>query len=152
MKRPFAVAAVAGALVVVVVAVVVLLASGDDEPDRADGGAKKPTGSSATTVADGAWCAGWDRLVQAQGTWVADPDEDNAAALLAALDGLEAMGVPESLDPAGYTELGAVLDDVRGSVDPSFTPSIAPSEPADVEHDNADEAPFGAWLAEYCPR
>ena len=69
--------------------------------------------------------------------------------------------MPESLDPSGYTELTAVLDDVRASVDPSFTPSVAPSEPADVgdEHDHADEgqaddeheeAPFGTWLADYC--
>ena len=56
----------------------------------------------------------------------------------------------------------------------SFTPSVLPSEPADVavegdEHDDegdeggegdehedhgadAGEAPFGAWLAEYCQR
>ena len=49
--------------------------------------------------------------------------------------------MPESLDPSGYTELTAVLDDVRASVDPTFTPTAAPSEPADVGdgHDHADE-------------
>ncbi len=69
--------------------------------------------------------------------------------------------MPESLDPSGYTELTAVLDDVHASVDPSFTPTAVPSEPADVgqDHDHADEghadddheeAPFGTWLADYC--
>ncbi|KAA1419262.1 hypothetical protein F0U44_12515 [Nocardioides humilatus] len=151
MKRLFLPLAIAGALVVIVVAVVVMLAAGDDDP-KGGGRDADATTSAVTTAADDAWCAGWDQLVLTQGTWVADPNPTNADAVIAAVDGLQALGAPESLDPSGYTEMNAVLDDVRGSVDPSFTPSVAPSEPADVEHGNADEAPFGAWLAEYCPR
>ena len=150
MKRPLLLAAAVGAVVVVVLAAVLVLTGGDDEPSGEGGDATSSSGPSLAS--DEEWCAGWDRLVQAQGVWVSQPDATNADAVIAALDGLEELGAPESLDPAGYTEMGAVLDDVRGSVDPTFTPSVAPSEPADVESDNAADAPFGAWLAEYCPR
>lgn len=112
-------------------------------------------------ASDDAWCAGWLQMVQMQGEWVAAPTTETSTDLLAVIDSLQSIGVPESLDPSGYTELTAVLDDVRASVDPSFTPSVAPSEPADVghEHDHSDEgqaehehedAPFGSWLADYC--
>jgi hypothetical protein len=152
VKRPFALAAAAVAVVIVVVAVVLVLAGGDDEPGATGdtGAAGSPSGP--TVVADETWCSGWDQVVVAQGTYVASPTPANATTVLDAVGALKALGVPESLDPAGYTELGAVLDDLRGSVDPSFTPSVVPSEPADVESDNAAQAPFGAWLAEYCPR
>lgn len=149
MKRPFALAAVAVAAVIVVVAVVLLLAGGDDSP-----GDSSPTKTSSgpTVVADDTWCSGWDQIVATQAAYVASPTPQNATNVLDAVRSLKALGVPESLDPAGYTELGAVLDDLRGSVDPAFTPSVVPSEPADVESDNAAQAPFGAWLAQYCPR
>ena len=51
--------------------------------------------------------------------------------------------MPESLDPAGYTELTAVLDDVRASVDPSFTPTAVPSEPADVTVEDGEHEDEG---------
>lgn len=130
---------------------IVLTGCGDDgATDRGD--APEPGGASPSVVADATWCAGWQDLVAAQGQWVGDPSPERSADVLDAVERLDALGVPESLDPAGYTELGAVLDDVRASVDPSFTPSVAPSEPADVGHDAQDaaQAPFGAWLAEYC--
>ncbi|MEZ0578081.1 hypothetical protein [Nocardioides sp. MH1] len=151
MKRPFLLATVAAAVVVVVVVLVLVVASGDGDSDGS-GADRTTTSSGPAVVSDDDWCAGWDRVVQTQGAYVADPTSTNADAVLAAVSALQDLGVPESLDPAGYTELGAVLDDVHGSVDPSFTPSIAPSEPADVESDNAAQAPFGAWLAQYCPR
>jgi hypothetical protein len=149
MKRPFALAAIAIAAVIVVLAVVLVLAGGDDEPGDSTADTS-PSGPAV--VADDTWCSGWDQVVVAQGAYVASPTPANATTVLDAVSSLKALGVPESLDPAGYTELGAVLDDLRASVDPSFTPSVLPSEPADVESDNAAQAPFGAWLAEYCPR
>jgi hypothetical protein len=132
--------------------------SGGTESDRAD---QTPSSTALAIASDDAWCAGWQELVQAQALWVAAPTPESSTALLAVVDSLQALGVPKSLDPSGYTELTAVLDDVRASIDPSFTPSVAPSEPADVGdgHDHSDEgradadheeAPFGTWLADYC--
>jgi hypothetical protein len=137
------------ALIAAVVAIVLIGWSTDDEhaPDQAN---HEPSVTAPPVVSDDAWCAGWDTLVSLQGQWVAAPTPDSSSALLAAVDDLQGLGVPESLDPAGYTELTAVLDDVRASVDPSFTPSIEPSEPADVSSTDTGEAPFGAWLAGYC--
>lgn len=137
------------------------LAGCGDEADRAE---ETPSSPGPAVVADAEWCAGWQAMVQLQGQYVATQSEQDAAALLVVVEHLQELGVPESLDPAGYTELTAVLDDVRASADPSFTPSVAPSEPADVavegqdhegdEHEDhgadAGEAPFGAWLAQYC--
>jgi hypothetical protein len=133
----------------------------DSDSDRAEG---TPSSSGPAVVPDEEWCAGWQAMVQLQGQYVASQSEQDAAALLVVVEQLQELGVPESLDPSGYTELTAVLDDVRASADPTFTPSVAPSEPADVavegqehegdEHEDhgaeAGEAPFGAWLAEYC--
>ena len=151
MKRPFLLAALAVAAVIVVVALVLVLAGGDDSGDSGDTSPTKHS-SGPAVVSDEAWCSGWDQVVSTQAAWVAAPSSTTASATLDAVESLKALGVPESLDPKGYTELGAVLDDVRGSVDPSFTPTVVPSEPADVESDNAAQAPFGAWLAQYCPR
>jgi hypothetical protein len=120
-----------------------------------------PSSSAPALVDDAAWCRGWQELVRVQGAYVATPVPEAADAVISVVGTLQALGVPESLDPSGYTELTAVLDDVRASVDPSFTPSIAPSEPADVGqgHDHGDEgqaeeehgeAPFGTWLADHC--
>lgn len=166
-RKLWAGVAVGATLVVAVVAF--LLAR--DEGDGADPGAVDPTSSALPVVSDATWCSGWQNLVAVQGQYVADPTPESQAAVLAVVTDLQELGVPTSLDPAGYTELTAVLDDVRASVDPSFTPSVAPSEPADVaveddehedeghedesdEHEDhgaeASEAPFGAWLAEYC--
>lgn len=164
---------------VAVVAFVLVRGANDDE----DGGADTGAGATATTsgptlVPDEEWCIGWQQLVVVQGQFVATQSAADADAVLAAVDELQGRGVPESLDPSGYQELNAVLDDVRASVDPTFTPSVVPSEPADVavegddhgEDDHGDggdggddehgedephgadpaEAPFGAWLAEYC--
>jgi len=161
-RRQIALIAVGVAIVVAVVAFVLTRDDGDDgdkEPAGAD-----PEPSASTTlpvVADETWCAGWKNLVATQGLYVADPNPEASANLLAVVDALQELGVPESLDPSGYTELTAVLDDVHASVDPSFTPTAGPSEPADVgeHHDHADEgaagddhdeAPFGTWLADYC--
>jgi hypothetical protein len=157
-------------LTVAAIAAVLLLGGcGDDSDAGEDGATTKPTTPTGpAVVADGAWCAGWQGLVAVQGAYVASPSPETGDAVLAAVEELEALGVPESLDPAGYTELTAVLDDVRASVDPSFTPSVEPSEPADVgdheghegegegegegghEGHDASDAPFGVWLAEYC--
>jgi len=152
VKRPFLLAALAAAAVVVVVALVLVLAGGDDSDDRSGDAGPTEGSSGPAVVPDETWCSGWDQVVSAQAAWVASPSSTTASATLDAVESLKALGVPESLDPKGYTELGAVLDDVRGSVDPSFTPTVVPSEPADVESDNAAQAPFGAWLAQYCPR
>ncbi len=162
---------VGAAVAAVLVAVVVfLLVRGDDDGSDPAGVDPRPSASTdLPVVADEVWCAGWQNLVALQGQYVASPTPDGSAALLAAVDAQQELGVPENLDPAGYTELTAVLDDLRASVDPSFTPTAVPSEPADVaveggededeggdddEHEghgaDADEAPFGAWLAEYC--
>jgi len=148
--------------VLALTAAVALAGCGDeDTPDRSD----DPTSATPTVqlAPDDAWCSGWQDLVVLQGQYVAGPTPDIEAMLLAAVDELQRLGAPESLDPAGYTEMTAVLDDVRASVDPSFTPSVAPSEPADVglghDHDHGDEdeaeeehveAPFGTWLADHC--
>jgi hypothetical protein len=131
--------------------------------DSTDPDARVSTSPSVAVVPDAEWCAGWHDLVALQGQYVAAPTTEVSALLLRAVATLEELGVPESLDPAGYTELTAVLDDVRASVDPSFTPTAVPSEPADVglDHDHGDgdegdaeeehrEAPFGTWLADYC--
>ncbi|WP_322937796.1 hypothetical protein [Nocardioides bizhenqiangii] len=162
---------VGAALVAVLLVVMVsLLVIGGDDDGGTDGASDPTTGALTThrVVADDTWCSGWQDLVAIQGQYVASPTPEAAAALLAVVEDLQSLGVPESLDPAGYTELTAVLDDIRASVDPSFTPTAVPSEPADVaveddeghddhetdEHEghgaDADEAPFGAWLAEYC--
>ena len=160
---------VGAAVAAVLVAVVVfLLVRGDDGSDPAGVDPQPSASTDLPVVADEVWCAGWQNLVALQGQYVASPTPDGTAALLAAVDAQQELGVPENLDPAGYTELTAVLDDLRASVDPSFTPTAVPSEPADVavedgehedeggedEHDghgaDADDAPFGAWLAEYC--
>ena len=152
------------AALLVVVAVLLVRGSGDDAPD--EGAAGDPTTSGPPVASDEAWCTGWENLVAVQGQYVASPSPEAAAMVLAVVGDLRSLGVPESLDPSGYTELNAVLDDVQASVDPSFTPSVLPSEPADVavegdehegdEHEDhgADggDAPFGAWLAEYCRR
>lgn len=159
---------------VLAIVVAILLIRGSGEGDPADPGAEPSPTSSLPVVDDDVWCAGWLDLVAAQGQYVASPTPETTMTLLAVVDDLQSLGVPESLDPSGYTELTAVLDDVRGSADPTFTPTIAPSEPADVsieddeheddEHEDdehgddehgghgatAEEAPFGAWLAEYC--
>lgn len=159
-RRVMSLVAVGVALVVAVVAF--LLVRGDDEGDKGERtGSGTSTSSGPPVVADGTWCEGWQSLVALQGQYVASPTPDAAAQLLAVVDDLQALGVPESLDPAGYTELTAVLDGVHASADPSFTPTVVPSEPADVgdnhDHaleDEADEdhevAPFGTWLADYC--
>ena len=138
--------------VALVVAVVAFLLTRDDDKDST-GGDPQPSASASTSlpvVADETWCAGWENLVAIQGLYVAGPTPEAAANLLATVDALQDLGVPESLDPSGYTELTAVLDDVHASVDPSFTPTAAPSEPVDVTAEDADVAPFGAWLAQYC--
>ena len=154
-------------VVSLVVAAVVLAGCGKEDDD---GDTSEPASSdraSASTdvpvVADDVWCDGWQNLVAVQALYVSDPNPGVGAQVLSAVDTLRELGAPESLDPSGYTEMTAVLDDVQASVDRSFTPSVVPSEPADVatgdehegdEHDDhgvgADEAPFGAWLAEYC--
>lgn len=132
----------------------------DSDPDS-DRSVETSGSSTPAPVDDAAWCQGWQQLVQVQGAYVASPVPEAADAVLSVVGTLQELGVPESLDPSGYTELQAVLDDVRASVDPSFTPSIAPSEPADVGegHDHGDEgqaedehaeAPFGTWLADHC--
>jgi len=152
------------ALAVALVASLLLRGDGDDDSNDGGGGPTPSATAETPVVADEAWCAGWMELVAVQGQYVATQSADDADVVLAAVDSLQALGVPESLDPAGYTELDAVLDDVRASVDPSFTPTVLPSEPADVavegdehegdEHEehgaDASEAPFGAWLAQYC--
>lgn len=171
---------------VAVVAFVLVRGADDDEDGGADAGAGGATASasSPTLVPDEEWCIGWQQLVVVQGQYVATQSAADAEAVLAAVDELQGRGVPESLDPSGYQELNAVLDDVRASVDPTFTPSVVPSEPADVAVDGDDhgddgdddhgdggesgrggddehgedephgadptQAPFGAWLAEYC--
>jgi hypothetical protein len=159
--------AVGLALLVVVVAVVVILARGDDNFDDASTSSDESADTTADgdtglpVVADDTWCEGWRNLVALQAQWVAAPTDESAALLLSAVDTLQELGAPESLDPSGYTEMTAVLDDVRASVDPSFTASVAPSEPADVGlgHEHGDEgeaedehveAPFGTWLADHC--
>ena len=162
-RKQLALIAVGVALVVAVVAF--LLTRDDDDKDSAGADPQPSASTSPSTnlpvVADETWCAGWQNLVATQGLYVAGPNPEAAANLLAAVDALQELGVPESLDPSGYTELTAVLDDVHASVDPSFTPTAVPSEPADVgeHHDHADEghadddheeAPFGTWLADYC--
>lgn len=154
MKRP-AIGVVTAVLLVLGVAG----CGGDDD----SGGVRDaaPSSSAPAVVADAEWCAGWQAMVQAQSLFVADPGPATTAALLELVDELQALGVPESLDPSGYTELTAVLDDVRASADPSFTATVVPSEPADVPggHDHGDEglaedehlsAPFGSWLADHC--
>lgn len=157
-----------------------LTGCGDDGASGGDGGsgdagsggsadgstspsAEDPSETELSVVDDEAWCRGWLELVRVQSQWAADPVQPAADAVISVVGSLQALGVPESLDPAGYTELTAVLDDVRASVDPSFTPTVAPSEPADVgsghDHEHADEgqaeeehseAPFGTWLADHC--
>ncbi len=149
-KKLTALIAVGIAVIAAVVAIVLVNGSTDD--DAPGGSTDGPSPTAPTTVSDETWCAGWDALVAAQAQWVAAPTPESSSALVAVVDDLQGLGFPESLDPAGYTELTAVLDDVHASIDESFTPSVAPSEPADVESDNASEAPFGAWLAEYCAR
>lgn len=139
--------------VALVVAVVAFLLTRDGDAKDSTGGAPQPSASPSTSlpvVADETWCAGWQNLVATQGLYVAGPNPEVAANLLAAVDALQELGVPESLDPSGYTELTAVIDDVHASVDPSFTPTAAPSEPVDVTAEDTDIAPFGAWLAQYC--
>ncbi len=151
------------AALVVLVAVLLVRDNGEG-PDPAGADPQSSATTDFPVVADEVWCAGWQDLVAIQGQYVASPTPEAATGLLAVVDELQTLGVPESLDPAGYAELTAVLDDVRASADPSFTPTVAPSEPADVsvegdehegdEHEEhgttADDAPFGAWLAEYC--
>jgi len=141
-----------------------LAGCGDDADRDSDRAENTPSSARPAVVPDEEWCARWQAMVQLQGQYVATQDEQDAAALLVTVEQLQELGVPESLDPSGYTELSAVLDDVRASADPSFTPSVEPSEPADVavegqehegdEHEDhgadASEAPFGAWLAQYC--
>jgi hypothetical protein len=157
-----------GVAALVAVVVALLLIGRDDEPDEATATDPSPTKTDLPVVADDVWCTGWHELVTVQGQWVATQSAQDAEVVLAAVDELQALGVPESLDPSGYTELTAVLDDVRASIDPTFTPSVVPSEPADVavegdEHEDdehgddeheggadAADAPFGAWLAQYC--
>lgn len=160
-----------GAVVGVVGGAALLSGCGHEDDDTE---ASPPASTAPAVVADDTWCTGWKSLITVQGQWVADPTAANAALVIDVVGDLQALGVPESLDPAGYTELTAVLDDVRASVDPSFTPSVRPSEPADVavepdpgdghgdehmdetddDHEghgaDASDAPFGAWLAEYC--
>ncbi|RHW24792.1 hypothetical protein D0Z08_22750 [Nocardioides immobilis] len=159
------------AALVAVAAFLLVRGYGDDPPD--EGSAADPTSSAPPVASDEAWCTGWENLVAVQGQYVSSPSAETASMLLAVVADLRSLGVPESLDPSGYRELNAVLDDVQASVDPSFTPSVVPSEPADVqvegdehedEHEDehgddhedhgadAGEAPFGAWLAEYCQR
>lgn len=135
---------------------------GDKDGDKDGGTDASESASEPALVPDEEWCAGWQQLVLVQGQYVATQSPTDAAAVLAAVDELQGRGVPESLDPSGYQELTAVLDDVRASVDPTFTPSLVPSEPADVAVEDDDheddephgadpaDAPFGAWLAEYC--
>ena len=164
-RTRLAVIALAVVLVIAVIAFLLLRDDGDAEDNGkdADPTVSPSASSTAAVVPDDTWCAGWQGLVAAQGQYVASPTTEAGATLLAVVDELHALGVPESLDPAGYTELTAVLDDIRASVDPSFTPSVVPSEPADVgsghDHDHGDEgqaeeehreAPFGTWLADYC--
>jgi hypothetical protein len=147
-------------LVVVSVAITLTGCGNDSDKDRSDGGEPSP---SLPVVADETWCEGWQNLVAIQGQYVAGPTQETGAQLLSVVDGLQELGAPESLDPAGYTELTAVLDDIRASADDSFTPTVVPSEPADVgpghDHDHGDEggieeehreAPFGTWLADHC--
>lgn len=152
--------------VVAVVALVAILALRDEgsETTAEDAAETSPSASDLPVVADDTWCEGWHALVALQGQYVASPTPENSTALLSAVEAQQELGVPASLDPAGYTELTAVLDDIRASADSSFTPTVVPSEPADVgvdeghdEHDehgdhgtDGEEAPFGAWLAEYC--
>lgn len=180
-RKQIGAAAIGAAVLLAAVVALVLARDDGGEPDPGPAPGTATSTSSALPVTDDAtWCAGWQELVAVQGSYVAAPGPESAAQLLAVVDGLQALGAPESLDPAGYTEMTAVLDDVRASADPSFTPSVEPSEPADVatggahedhdedehaehdedehaEHDEhedhgvgADEAPFGAWLAEHC--
>ncbi|WP_183096341.1 hypothetical protein [Nocardioides stalactiti] len=148
--------------VLVVAAVVAALGLSGCGDDSGSDGDESPTATSTLpVVADETWCAGWQELVALQGQWLATPTPDSTAQLLASVDALRGLGVPESLDPTGHTELTAVLDDVRASADPSFTPTVRPSEPADVGlgHDHGDEgeaedehgeAPFGTWLVDHC--
>ncbi|WP_183100057.1 hypothetical protein [Nocardioides pelophilus] len=124
---------------VAVVAFVLVRGADDDEDGGADAGAGAAAStSSPTLVPDEEWCVGWQQLVVVQGQYVATQSAADAEAVLAAVDDLQGRGVPESLDPSGYQELNAVLDDVRASVDPTFTPSVVPSEPADVAVDSDD--------------
>jgi hypothetical protein len=134
-------------LVVVLVALGLDRLGGDDSTDRSDD-AQPSTTPTVSVADDGEWCARWESLVQLQAQYVATQSPEDGEALLTAVEELRGLGYPESLDESGHTELDAVLDDLRASVDPSFTPSVLPSEPADVE--NADEAPFGTFLAEHC--
>ncbi|UMG93660.1 hypothetical protein [Nocardioides sp. TF02-7] len=153
-------------MVVVLLVALGLSRAADDGSDAAP----EPSASSessessapAATVPDEEWCATWRATVQVQAQYVATQSADDAATLLTLVERLRSMGYPESLAEAGRTELTAVLDDLRASADPSFTPSVVPSEPADVpagghaaddghDHAGADEAPFGFFLAEHCP-
>ncbi len=160
-RKQLAMVAVGVALVVAVVAFLLTRDDDGNEPSSARPQQSASASPGLPVVADETWCAGWENLVATQGLYVADPNPEASASLLAAVDALHELGVPKSLDPSGYTELTAVLDDVRASVDPSFTPTVTPSEPADVgqNHDHGDEgnaeddhneAPFGTWLADYC--
>ncbi len=149
--KRIALVALGVAVVVAVVVIVLVLGRGSDDGDPGDRHRDDAGTGTPPVVPDDAWCAGWDTMVAAQGQWVATPTSDSSMALLLAVDELQGLGVPESLDPAGYTELNAVLDDLRASVDPTFTASVAPSEPADVSAGDKN-APFGAWLAQYCAR
>ena len=104
--------------VALVVAVVAFLLTRDDDDKDSTGADPQPSASPSTSlpvVADETWCAGWQNLVATQGLYVAGPNPEVAANLLAAVDALQDLGVPESLDPSGYTELTAVLDDVHAA-------------------------------------
>lgn len=151
--------------IVVVVALVALglsQAADDDGPGGTDAEGTTSPSSTARTASDEEWCTTWRATVQLQAQYVATQSAADGEALLVLVERLRDLGYPASLPASGRTELTAVLDDLHASVDPSFTPSVVPSEPADVPtgdhsaddgHDHAgpDEAPFGFFLAEHCP-
>lgn len=153
-------AAIGVGVVVAVLLIAFLLTRLGDDTDEGGGHASPETSTptAAPVASDEQWCATWQAVVQVQAQYVASQSEQDRATLLQLVDDLRAMGYPESLDEAGYTELAAVLDDLQASADPSFTPSIQPSEPADVptgdDHGHGHDgrgAPFGSFLAEHCP-
>ena len=150
-----------GLLIVVVVVLVALgldlFTDDGNDRDRASAPASS-TPPRTPTVEDGEWCSHWRALVQVQGEYVASQSPEDAQALLALVERVRGLGFPQSLSPEGHAELTAVLDDLQASADPSFTPTVLPSEPADVPadgdhgHDHeAGDAPFGEFLDEHCP-
>jgi hypothetical protein len=125
----------------IVALIVVLAIFLERVTDRSD--VEPDNGNSAAAPTELQFCFAWQQLSSAARSERSSNAGPATVEIRDALEHARELGYPSSLSAEGRAGFRAAADRFEADVDPSFTPTAYPAQPA-------EDAAFRDWLDEHC--